>query len=178
MICVTNESEKEKTMIIARGIIGGILLFLGRELNFLFAGAMAALIGLRLTPILPSKWPDWSDYAFMIALGVIAAAVTLMNEHAGYFISGFLAGAYLLMEYFQPGVLTFPILPFIVGGVFGSLIIGFFTEWALIIISSVMGGYYLATMFRLAPTPRVLVTAGLVIIGAITQAIIMRAQKK
>ena len=32
-------------MLIVKGIIGAILLFLGRELNFLFAGAMAFLIG-------------------------------------------------------------------------------------------------------------------------------------
>ena len=40
-------------MQIARGVIGGILLFLGRELNFLLAAAMAAFIALRLTPLLP-----------------------------------------------------------------------------------------------------------------------------
>jgi hypothetical protein len=43
--------RKELTMQIARGVIAGILLFLGRELNFLFAAAMAALIGFRLTPL-------------------------------------------------------------------------------------------------------------------------------
>ena len=60
-------------MLIVRGVIGGILLFLGHELNFLFAGAMAALFGVRLTPLLPPQWPYWADYVFIIGLGVIAA---------------------------------------------------------------------------------------------------------
>jgi len=30
-------------MLVIKGVVGGILLFLGRELNFLFAGAMAAI---------------------------------------------------------------------------------------------------------------------------------------
>ena len=86
-------------MLIIRGVIGGILLFLGRELNFLFAGAMAALIGFRLTPLLPPQWPAWSDVAFIITLGVIAAIIVLINERLGYFLSGVLAGGFLLIEY-------------------------------------------------------------------------------
>ena len=55
-------------MPIVRGIIGAVLLFLGRELNFLFAGAMAGLIAFRLTPLLPPGLPAWSDAAFMITI--------------------------------------------------------------------------------------------------------------
>ena len=82
-------------MLIVRGVIGGILLFLGHELNFLFAGAMAALLGFRLTPLLPPQWPGWADYAFVIGLGVIAAVAVLLNERVGYFISG-LSGRWLI----------------------------------------------------------------------------------
>jgi len=165
-------------MLIAKGIIGGILLFLGRELNFLFAGAMAFLIGQRLTPLLPPQWPGWSDYAFMAGLGVLAAALTFINERGGFVLSGFLSGGYVMAEYFTPDLLVIPLVPFILGGIVGAVILGIFTEWALIVISSLIGGYYLTTMFRLAQTPRVLITAGLIIIGAVVQAIIMRQQKQ
>ena len=102
-------------MLIVRGVIGGILLFLGHELNFLFAGAMAALLGFRLTPLLPPQWPAWADSAFIIGLGVIAAVVVLLNERIGYFVSGFLAGGLLLVEYYAPATLTVPWLPFVIG---------------------------------------------------------------
>ena len=126
-------------MLIVRGIIGGILLFLGRELNFIFAGAMAGLLAYRLTPLLPPTWPAWSDAAFMIALGLIAAILVLIHERAGYFLSGFLAGGFFLVEYYAPNVLTVPLMPFIVGGAIGSLVLGLLTEWALILVSAAIG---------------------------------------
>lgn len=165
-------------MFIIRGIIGGIVLFLGRELNFLFAGAMAFLIGARLTPLLPSRWPDWTEWAFMIGLGILAALLTFVDNRGGFVLSGFLAGGYVAAEWYTPNMLIIPVIPFILGGVFGALILGIFTDWALIVISSLIGGYYLTSLFRLAPTPKVLITAGLIIIGAVTQAIIMRQQKQ
>jgi hypothetical protein len=163
-------------MLIARGVIGGIFLFLGRELNFLFAGAMAAFLALRMTPLLPAAWPAWSEYAFILGLGALAAAVTLLREQAGYFVSGFLVGAAALVEYAQPGVLTLPLLPFLIGGTAGSLVLGFFTEWALIVISCLVGVYSVLNIFTLHPTAEKLVGAGLFIVGALTQAILKRGQ--
>lgn len=164
-------------MLIARGVLGGILLFLGRELNFLLAGGMAALIGFRLAPTLPPAWPGWSESAFIGGLAIIAAAATIINERFGYFLSGFLVGGYFLVEYYAPGVLTLPFLPFIIGGTIGSLVMGIFTEWALMIVSSLIGVYFVMDLFTLSPTAETLVSAGLFILGAITQALIMRMQK-
>lgn len=164
-------------MLIVRGIIGAIILFLGRELNFLFAGGMATLIGFRLVPLLPDARPSWADPAFVAGMGMLAAILVLVNERAGYFISGFLAGGYVLSEYYAPDVMVIPLLPFLVGSVIGAVIIGVFTEWALIAVSSVIGAIYLTNMFLLGDTARTLLTAGLVIIGALTQVLIMRAQK-
>ena len=163
-------------MLIARGIIGGIFLLLGRELNFLFAGVMAAFLALRLTPLLPSGWPDWSHYAFILGLGALSAAITIIRERAGYFVSGFLVGAATLVEYSQPGVLTLPLLPFLLGGTVGSLLLGIFTDWALIVISCLVGAYYVMDMFTLHPTAEMLVGAGLFIVGALTQSILRRVQ--
>ena len=165
-------------MLIIRGVIGGILLFLGRELNFLFAAAMAALLGFRLTPLLPPQWPGWADGAFILTLAIVAAIFVLINERAGYFVSGFLAGGYLLVEYYAPNMLTVPWLPFVIGGVIGSLILGLLTEWALILVSAGIGAAYVLNLIRLDPTAEILVGAGLFIVGALTQVIIMQSQKK
>jgi hypothetical protein len=81
------------------------------------------------------------------------------------------------VEYFLPGVLTSPLSLFIIGGVIGSLVIGIFTEWALMIVSSLMGAYYVASLFTLSPNAEILVGSGLFIIGAVTQAVLMRVQK-
>ena len=165
-------------MLISRAVLGAVLLFLGRELNFLFAGAMAALIAVELTPLLPPEWPAWSDTAFILGLGVLAGLVPAINERAGYFLSGFLAGGYYLSEYYVPGVLLLSLLPFVVGGVIGSIIMGIFTEWALMVVSCLVGALYVTDLFRLSRTARTLIQAGLFIIGALTQVILMRMQKQ
>ena len=165
-------------MLIVRGVIGVIILFFGRELNFLFAGGMAALVGFRLAPQLPDSAPPWANPALIIGMAILAATLTLINERAGYIISGFFAGGYIMMEYFEPGVTTFPVLPFIFGALIGAIIIGVFTEWALIAISSLIGAIYATTLFNLSHAAETLVAGGLFVIGSLTQAILMRMQKE
>jgi hypothetical protein len=111
-------------------------------------------------------------------VGIVAGAIPAFNERAGYFLSGFLAGGYYLSEYYAPGILFIYPLPFVVGGVIGSLIMGIFTEWALMIVSCLIGALYITDLFRLSPTAKTLIQAGLFIIGALTQVILMRMQKQ
>ena len=165
-------------MLIVRAVLGAVLLFLGRELNFLFAGAMASLIAIELTPLLPLEWPAWSNPAFILGLGILAAAAAAIHERAGYFLSGFLAGGYYLSEYYAPGVFSVTLLPFVVGGVIGSLTMGLFTEWALMVVSCLIGSLYITDLFRLSPTAETLIQAGLFILGALTQVVLMRIQKQ
>ncbi len=165
-------------MQVAKAVIGGVLLFLGQELEFLFAAAMAVLIGFRLTPLLPPQWPVYYSYIFIGLLAVIAAAVPLINERVGYYFSGFLAGGYFLVEYLLPGTLTLPIVPFLLGAVIGALFIGLLRGWAMIIASCLIGTYYVVNLFTLAPIPKTLVSGGLFLIGALTQVVIMRMRKE
>ena len=165
-------------MLIVRGVIGGILLFLGHELNFLFAGAMAALLGVRLTPLLPGQWPVWADYAFIVGLGVIAVVVVLLNERIGYFVSGFLAGGLMLVEYFAPNTMSVPWMLYLIGGIIGALVIGIFTDWALILVTAAIGAAYLLNLFVLDPMLEILIGAGLFIVGALTQVVIMHSQRQ
>jgi len=164
-------------MLITRGVLGGIILFLGRELNFLFAGGFAALIAMRLVPLLPATWPAWGDTAFIVVLAGIAAAIPSINERAAYVLSGFLAGGYFLADYFVPGFISIPLLPFLVGGVVGGTIMGILTEWALMIVSSLIGSVFVMDLFTFSPTVETMVSGGLFLAGALTQVLIWRSQK-
>ena len=165
-------------MTLIKGIMGGVMLILGRELNFLFAGSMTALLAVRFIPYLPSNWPWWSGIAFVAGMGILVAAVAILNERVGYVISGFVAGGYILSEYYSPETPGVPILPFIVGSGFGAIIMGLLTEWAMIVVSSIIGAVYVTSTFTLGQTERTLVTAGLVVVGLLVQVVIMRMQKQ
>ena len=86
-------------------------------------------------------------------------------------------GSSFLVEVYEPGVLTLPLVPFLIGGAIGSLVMGIFTEWALVVISCLVGAYFLTNLFTLSSTQELLVGAGLFIIGALTQVILMQMQK-
>jgi len=160
-----------------RGIAGAMILFLGRELSFLFSAAMAAFLGARLTPLLPSTWPSWSATAFVITLAVLAAILTAINESAGFYVSGFLIGGYAFTEYFAPNSLSIPLLPFIVGSVLGAVIIGLLTDWSMIIVSTFIGTYLIYGILPWFGTARTLASAGIFIVGALAQVVIFQMQK-
>ena len=165
-------------MIVARGVLGGILLFLGRELNFLFAGGFAAMIALRVVPLLPPTWPAWGPTAFVLVVAGIAAAIPMFNERSGYVVSGFLAGGFFLADYYVPGFIAIPILPFLVGGTAGGLLMGFLTEWALMIVSSLVGAIYVMDLFTMSPPLKLMLTGGLALAGALAQVVMRRMQQK
>ena len=164
-------------MVIIRGALGAILLFLGRELNFLFAGGFAAMIALRVVPLLPSSWPAWGAIAFIITMAAISAAISAINERAGYVVSGFLAGGFYLADYFVPGFVSIPILPFLVGGAVGGLVMGVGGEWSLMIVSSVIGAIYAMDLVTLSPQLELMITGGLFFAGALTQVLTWRTLK-
>ena len=164
-------------MIIIRGALGGILLFLGRELNFLFAGGFAAMIALRVVPLLPSSWPAWGDIAFIVVMAAIAAAIPAINERAGYVVSGILAGGFYLADYYVPGFIAIPILPFLVGGAVGGIVMGLLKEWSLMIVSSLVGSIYVMDLFTFRRELELMLTGLLFFAGASTQVLTWRAQK-
>ena len=165
-------------MVLAKAVFGAIILFLGREANFLFAGGFAALIGFRMYPALPAAWPPWADTAFIAGLGVIGAAVPLIHERAGYALSGLLAGGYFMVEYFAPGLATLPLVPFIVGSFFGAVIMGLLTEWALMLVSSVIGAVYLTAIFNVSLDVRAWLAGALFLVGALSQVLLRRMTQK
>jgi hypothetical protein len=110
-------------------------------------------------------------------LALLAALIVIRKERIGYFVSGFLVGSYFLVEYYEPGVLTLPVLPFLVGGALGALVIGIFTEWALMIVSCLVGAYYLTNLFVLSADVEMLLGSSFFIIGALTQVVMWQFQK-
>lgn len=160
-----------------RTIAGIIILFLGRELSFLFSAAMAAFLGMRLTFLLPPSLPGWADTALILTLALLGAVLTLLNKDTGFYVCGFLIGGFAFNEYFASRSAAFLILPFVVGSVLGAVFIGLLKEWALILVSTLIGTYLLYGVLPLSSTARILASGGLFVIGALVQVILFQMQK-
>lgn len=165
------------SFITLRTIAGAIILFLGRELSFLFSAAMAAFIGIRLLPFLPASWPSWGDLAFLATVAALGAVLTIIDKRAGYYVCGFLVGGFIFTEIYAPGSLALPILPFIVGSALGAVIIGLLGEWAMIVVACLIGIYLIYGVLPLYGTAKTLASAGIFIVGALAQVVIFQMQK-
>lgn len=165
------------SLITLRGIAGILILFLGRELSFLFSAALAAFLGMRLTFLLPPSLPAWVDTALILTLATLGAILTVINKDTGFYVCGFLIGGFAFNEYFTPGSATLLPVPFAAGSILGALVIGLLKEWALIIVSSLIGTYLIYGVLPFFGIARILASGGIFVIGALAQVIIFQMQK-
>lgn len=171
---------------IAKGVFGGLMLFLGRDMDWLFSLGLGLLVGLKLTTLLETNSPQWMFILLVIAAGVISILPYLVYPEASFALTGFLFGGYLLSEYgsdllktfFGVGLTGSDWMVFIVGAIIGAAVLGLAREWGIMFATALAGAFLVSDVFTsLTPVARYLVAGGLFITGGIVQAIIMRVEK-
>jgi len=171
---------------IAKGVFGGLMLFLGRDMDWLFSLGLGLLVGLNLTTLLAPDSPQWMFILLVVAIGVISVLPYLVYPEASYIVTGFFFGGFLLAGYgsnllqafFGVGLSGSTWLVFIVGAVIGAAILGLTKEWGIMFATALAGAFLVSDIFSgLAPVAKYLVAGGLFITGSIIQAVIMRVEK-
>jgi len=161
------------TIQIFRILVGGALLFLGRQLYWLFVAgigfAATADLVIRLTPI------ESTVLVLVIALGagLIGALLALFLQKFAVGLAGFLAGGYVLLALLdliglQQGALSWILA--VIGGALGVVLILALFEWALIILSSLTGAGMIAQTIDLNQPLTAVLFVGMVIVGIVAQA--------
>jgi len=171
---------------IAKGVFGGLMLFLGRDMDWLFSLGLGLLVGLKLTTLLTADSPPWMFYLLIAAAGAISVLPYLVYPEGSYIVTGFLFGGFLLSEYGSDLIRTFfgtglsgsNWIIFIVGAVLGAAILGLAKEWGIMFATALAGAFLVSDIFSsLSPVAKYLVAGGLFLTGSIIQAIIMRVEK-
>ena len=171
---------------IAKGVFGGLMLFLGRDMDWLFSLGLGLLVGLKMTSLLAGDSPQWAFYVLIIAIGIISVLPYLVYPEASFFITGFLFGGFLLSEYgsnlletfFGVGLSGSTWMIFIVGAVIGAVVLALAKEWGIMFATALAGSFLISDIFSgLSPVAKYLVAGGLFITGGIAQAVIMRIEK-
>jgi Domain of unknown function (DUF4203) len=130
---------------IAQIVVGLIELLFGRRLFWVFVAAGGFLFGWFVAPAIWENIPDWTRIVVGVVLGLILAGLAKFFTRAMVAVGGFLIfGPATVVAVDRLGG-SVPQgsnnywIAFAVGGVVGAVLLGIFFNWALIILSSLVG---------------------------------------
>ncbi len=152
--------------------IGIALLLFGRRLFWLLVAAVGFAAGVELAPWLVHEPSSILVITAALVLGFIGALLALFLQKIAIAIVGFVAGGRLAVGIITAFVVqhqtTFA-LTFLIGGIVGGLVFLLLFDWALIVLSSLVGAYLITGAITLPQTGATIVFIVLTIIGIFVQ---------
>lgn len=173
-------------MWIPRAIVGVALLVFGRKTFWLFVAGVGFVAGLYVAGQTLQFDSGWIVLGIAVAAGLLGALLALVLQSVGVGLAGFLGGGYIATTLFEAtgwGQRLLMDLPsrwwlvFIVGGVLGAVLIGVLFDWALIVLSSLIGATLISQAMPLNPPGQVLLFVVLLATGVVVQWILMRQDR-
>jgi hypothetical protein len=162
---------------IVGALIGIIILLFGRKLFWLCVAAVGFAAGVEIAPHLVHEPSPLLALTVALFLGLIGALLALFLQKIAIAVLGFLAGGKLagaiaaafLVQYSQYSTITF-----VVGGIIGAILLLVLFDWALIVVSSLIGAHLIQSTIVLPAIGSTIVLIGLAIIGILVQAAWLR----
>lgn len=158
-------------------LIGVVVLFFGRKLFWLCVAAVGFAAGMQVAPHLMHEPSEILQLSVAIVFGFIGALLALFLQKVAIAIAGFLAGGKLAMALVAAFIAEgarYPGIAFIVGGIIGAILLLGVFDWALIVMSALVGAYLIRHTIALPPTGATLLFVGLTAVGIIVQAAAFR----
>ena len=165
------------TVPVVGALIGIVILFFGRKLFWLCVAAVGFLAGMELAPHLVTDPSPLLELAIALVLGVIGALLAFLLQKIAVAVVGFLAGGKLasaIAAAFFVHYAQYSTIIFVVGGLVGAMLLLFLFDWALIVVSSLIGAHLIQNAIVLPPSGSIIVFLGLAIIGIVVQAASLR----
>lgn len=156
-----------------RLLIGAALLAAGQRLFWLFVGAIGFVAGVQVATRYFADMTSLNVLLVGLVAGLIGAVLAVMLQHVAVAVAGFVAGGYIAlalldMANLNPGRMEW--LAFVVGGLVGTLLLAATFDWALIVISSLVGAAVIVQGLELSPLVSALLLVALTAIGVALQA--------
>ncbi len=165
------------TVSIIGALIGIVVLFFGRKLFWLCVAAVGFLAGVELAPHLVNEPSPLLLLTVAIVLGLIGALLALFLQKIAIAVVGFLAGGKLagaIAAAFFVHHAEYSTIVFVAGGILGAILILVVFDWALIVVSSLIGAHLIQSAIVLPPSGSTIVFLGLAVIGMLVQATSLR----
>jgi len=161
-------------------ILAGIgLLVFGRKLFWLFVGLIGFLWGIHVATLFFPGQPEWIVLAIALMAGVLGALIAVFLQWLAVGLAGFLAGGYIAARLFYILGLTTGSMYWVlllIGGIIGLILIIILFDWALIILSSLVGAGLIAESVPLAHSGALILFFVLAIAGILVQSRLIRTR--
>ena len=165
------------TVPLVGALIGIVVLLFGRKLFWLCVAAVNFLASVELAPHLVNEPSPLLQLAVALVLGLLGALVAFLLQKIAVAIVGFLAGGKLagaIAAAFFVHYTQYSTIVFVVGGVIGAILLLTLFDWALIVVSSLIGARLIQSAIVLPPSGSTIVFLGLAVIGILVQAASLR----
>ena len=167
---------------IVGALIGAVVLFFGRKLFWLCVAAIGFAAGVELAPHLVHEPSALLSLTIALLLGIIGALLAVFLQKIAIGVLGFLAGGKLagaiaaafLVHYAQHSTIIF-----VVGGIIGAVLLLVLFDWALIVVSSLIGAHLIVyqSAIVLPQSGSIIVFIGLSVLGVLVQAASLRGSR-
>ena len=163
---------------IISAFIGVVILLFGRKLFWLCVAAVGFAAGVELVPRLVHEPSTLMALTFALVLGFAGALLALFLQKIAIAIVGFLAGGKLAVAVaaaFFVHYANYFGITFLIGGILGALLLLSLFDWALIVLSSIVGAHLIQSAIALPPSGTAILFVALAAIGVIVQATAMQS---
>jgi uncharacterized protein DUF4203 len=158
---------------IVGALIGVLILFFGRKLFWLCVAAVGFAAGVEMAPHLISEPSPLVALTIALVLGFIGALLALFLQKIAIAIAGFFTGGKLAVAiaaaFFAQHAQYFG-LTFLIGGIIGAVLLLILFDWALIVLSAVVGAHLIQSAIALPPMGTGILFIALVVVGVVVQA--------
>jgi hypothetical protein len=152
-------------------VLGLILLVFGLKLFWLFVAIAGFLFGMQFGDLILPFQPLLIRLLVALGAGFLGALLSVLAQRVAFALAGFYGGTYLaLILARSSGAGGGNILLFIVAGVIGAVIATLIMDWAIIVISSLVGAGAIVDVLALGQGTRIIVFLALVAAGILVQA--------
>ena len=160
-------------MIISKLLAGVAVLILGRQLFWLFVGVVGFAFGMNIAALVFQPASDWVVLAVGLVAGVVGAVCAYFLQQVAIAIAGFVAGGYVgaaCVTLLTSQTAQAMWVAWLVGGVIGAVLLVVLFDWALIVLSSLVGASLIVEAVQMSAAVTPLLFVGLVAVGIVVQA--------
>lgn len=162
---------------IVSAAVGAVILLFGRKLFWLFVAAVGFAAGIEIAPQLMHEPTPMLALSCALIFGFVGALLALFLQKIAVAVGGFLAGGQLavaLASAFYEQAAGHHWLIFAVGGVIGAVLLLSLFNWALIVLSSIVGAHLIMSAMHLPASGFAIAFIALTVVGVVAQSAMFR----